>query len=640
MTVLFSVMLVVSCDNNAKKTEEAGFTVTFNLCGGKGDIRAQKVSKGATAQEPDVNPTRDSFTFERWSLTENGTEEFDFNTKITKDTVIYAVWKEKTAFTVTFDLSGGNGNIDEQTINKGELALKPTPDPTKDGYTFQRWSLTENGTEEFDFNTKITKDTVIYAVWKEKTAFTVTFDLSGGNGNIDEQTINKGELALKPTPDPTKDGYTFQRWSLTENGTEEFDFNTKITKDTVIYAVWKENPSVTVTFNLCGGKGRIESQKVRKGASATKPQDPARSGYTFQRWSLTENGDTFFFETKITEDTVLYAVWAERPYFLVSFNLSGASGYIDPEKVTKGGFATKPDTVPSRDGYTFQMWSASGDGTAEFNFTGTAITEDMTLYAVWKENPSVTVTFNLCGGEGSIESQKVRKGASAVKPQDPARDGYAFERWSLTENGTQAYDFGNTKMTDDITLYAVWRKLYEVGEQGPGGGIIFYDAQRTLNTPYTDRNGKEVEFFWRYLEAAPEDIGGKHSFGYYATEGATPHTIGTKPDFGKGKANTEAILRWTTTDAPPYYAAKLCDDYSTTVDGVKYDDWFIPSKDELDIMYRELKDKDMGGPWRDDNYWSSTEYGCEYGWSISFKDGTAVIDARYEYRSVRPVRAF
>ena len=51
-------------------------------------------------------------------------------------------------------------------------------------------------------------------------------------------------------------------------------------------------------------------------------------------------------------------------------------------------------------------------------------------------------------------------------------------------------------------------------------------------------------------------------------------------------------------------AAKVCDDYAIIVGGVTYDDWFLPSKDEL---YKLYLNKDKIGGFTDAWYWSSSE---------------------------------
>lgn len=92
------------------------------------------------------------------------------------------------------------------------------------------------------------------------------------------------------------------------------------------------------------------------------------------------------------------------------------------------------------------------------------------------------------------------------------------------------------------------------------------------------------------------------------------------------------------------YAARLCDILEYTVDGVTYDDWFLPSLDELNLMYTNLCKADLGGFDNDYSYWSSSEsdYSEYYALNqyFSFSDGRQSRDGRNTSRRVRPVRAF
>ncbi len=89
------------------------------------------------------------------------------------------------------------------------------------------------------------------------------------------------------------------------------------------------------------------------------------------------------------------------------------------------------------------------------------------------------------------------------------------------------------------------------------------------------------------------------------------------------------------------YAAKLCDDYSVTKDGKVYDDWFLPSKAELNEIYKNKASiSNLVYGENKSYYWSSTEGTNEDSWGHDFYDN----DVNYGERSctfyIRPVRAF
>ena len=149
---------------------------------------------------------------------------------------------------------------------------------------------------------------------------------------------------------------------------------------------------------------------------------------------------------------------------------------------------------------------------------------------------------------------------------------------------------------------------------------------------------------WRYLEAAPSDIG-SFAFGYYRPDKENSNRIGTFLDVGSGKYNTERLVKQMDMDGKAYsdnsgegvkeYAARKCLDYSNG----GCDDWFLPSRDELNLMYENLHKNGLGS-FADDHYWSSSEYSASNAWFQHFGGSYQDDNSRnIEYR-VRPVRAF
>jgi len=85
------------------------------------------------------------------------------------------------------------------------------------------------------------------------------------------------------------------------------------------------------------------------------------------------------------------------------------------------------------------------------------------------------------------------------------------------------------------------------------------------------------------------------------------------------------------------FAAKVCADYSVTVSGVTYGDWYLPSKYELNLLY--LQKVAVGG-FASAYYWSSTEYLNASAWVQHFDDGYQVGYNKGTTLYVRAVRAF
>ena len=232
-------------------------------------------------------------------------------------------------------------------------------------------------------------------------------------------------------------------------------------------------------------------------------------------------------------------------------------------------------------------------------------------------------------------------------------------------------------------------KEYSIGDTGPAGGLIFYDCDADNDSGNAD-GLLSKECGWRYLEAAPADlrvIEGKPSvdktdsryesgdkyfiFGYYRKSADGDNLfVNCKTSYsekdctgtavGTGKKNTELLVKAMGSAAYSYrglettsvYAAKLCSDL--VYNG--FDDWFLPSKDELNLICTNLYAKGLGGFSTADYkydlgiYWSSSEccfyydnsIECRLAFSQSF---TSIVQiqsegSRIDFHRVRPVRAF
>ena len=238
------------------------------------------------------------------------------------------------------------------------------------------------------------------------------------------------------------------------------------------------------------------------------------------------------------------------------------------------------------------------------------------------------VSFDSQGGsEPGVRSKYVVYGQSYGTLPTVTRNGYGFGGWWTEPNGMGQEILSTTTaaITGDQTLYAKWGDL-GVGDQGPAGGYIFYDKGN-----YSDG--------WRYLEAAP--AGNEYTSKVWGGYGTSVERTGTA--VGTGKSNTERIVA-RFGNAEPYkrktdYAAKLCADLVVNKDGTVYYDWFLPSKDELDLIFQNLYGNNLGG-FSGDFYWSSSESDASNAWFQYFLNGDQEDYLRGNDYRVRPVRAF
>jgi len=81
-------------------------------------------------------------------------------------------------------------------------------------------------------------------------------------------------------------------------------------------------------------------------------------------------------------------------------------------------------------------------------------------------------------------------------------------------------------------------------------------------------------------------------------------------------------------------AAKICSEL--TLNG--YDDWYLPSKDELNLIFTNLHSQGLGN--FSSIYWSSSQYSDFFAWIQNFNGGSQNYDGKYANRQVRAVRSF
>lgn len=156
----------------------------------------------------------------------------------------------------------------------------------------------------------------------------------------------------------------------------------------------------------------------------------------------------------------------------------------------------------------------------------------------------------------------------------------------------------------------VEEQTFEIGQEY-GGGLIFYI-----------------------------DNSGKHGLiAYYFNPGRVPWGcegdgyIGADQfDIGGGLQNTQAICNGCSESG---IAARLCSDM---VFG-SYDDWYLPSVEELRKMYINLHLQGKGN-FNNWYYWSSTEHSSGYAYRISFGNGFQYYLSKSSEIDYRPIRAF
>jgi hypothetical protein len=188
---------------------------------------------------------------------------------------------------------------------------------------------------------------------------------------------------------------------------------------------------------------------------------------------------------------------------------------------------------------------------------------------------------------------------------------YTFTVTATNAIGTSAASAASNSVTPVESVLAIGG-TYQ-------GGIIFY----------LDGSGGG-------LIAAPSDQSSAE-WGCYGQFIGINGTPGTSSAVGTGAANTTATVSGCSVSYAT--AAKICADL--TLGG--YDDWFLPSLEELSLMYYNIGlGSSLGniGNFAWAYYWSSTQYNSNGAWCQYFGNGNQFNHAKYSTNSVRAVRAF
>ena len=659
LILMISTIVFISCAEPS--VEPDTLIITFDVQGGINLNPASKTVMYGEAYGALATTTKVGHTLAGWWTGAGGT-----GTLVTPETTVatasnqtlYAKWTPNT-YTITFDAQGG-GNLSETSktvtfgTSYGQLA---TTD--KEGQTFDGWWTGPEGSGMLitaDSLVQTTTAHTLYALWVD--GYTITFDSNGGDTpnpayKAVEFNTAYGSLAIS-----NREGYTFDGWCSGVGGTGEVILSTTILDTAAIktlYARWIAN-LYKVTFDVQGGDSAVPADKeiTYDSTYGTLPT-VEREGYSFDGWWNEPEGAgiqiTSSAQVTVTCNQIVYAKWTANTY-TITFDAQEGINLNPASKTVMYGEVYGELATTVKVGHTLTGWwtGAGGTGTEVTPETTVATASNQTLYANWVTS-TYTITFDT-QREGNIASPTTKlvtyESPYGKLASTTSWAGHTFVGWWTGMEGTGVEITAETIVTSvtDRTLYAKWKFNAYIG---PASGLVFYE------NPKWETDG------WHYLEAAPYgwyDGGDDPSmqwgaYGYSVDPSVQSQAVGT------GETNTANIVSyhdmlWTLypekgdyyTNPTEYYshndgtvAAKECADYSVIYGENTYDDWFLPSKDELALMYDNLKDSGLGG-FSDRYYWSSSRYSGGFAWTQYFSNGDQYHNLKDGIGKVRPVRAF
>ena len=463
-----------------------------------------KASKGSL---PTETPTLASNEFVGWAKAKNATAaDFDENTQVDEDTTVYAAWRDKQKVNITFEAGDGTGDMEAvQEDRDGNYKLPECGFTAPDGKEFDKWSVvigSEEAVEKMPNDEIVASDNVtVTALWKNKPIpkVNVTFNAGdGGMGNMDAVEVNKGSNYKLPECGFTApDGKKFEKWSVvigSEEAVEKMPNDEIVVSDNVtVTALWKDSVEppapgkVRVTLDGNGGVlagGASATIDVDNGSSAKEQLEAAVANkiFTKDEYKLVGFSRSKFatqadynVDSPVYSNMTLYAVYEEAPVFTdvtIKYTEVGMDEDEIIENVREGkAIGDKLDGHErALEGHRFLGYSKENNAVKPDFFKKDVVTKNLVLYPVYKDTGSaekVKVAFKFNDGtNGSLKTEEVAMYESLgskmpAKSKIPARDEYVFTGWAKSKAAKYPDFFRGTVVKGHMTVYAVWKSLYD-----------------------------------------------------------------------------------------------------------------------------------------------------------------------------------
>ena len=310
------------------------------------------------------------------------------------------------------------------------------------------------GTVTYDGETYTSYSSDIPAAYAQE--HTVTYYANGGEGDPVENAYPYGKkVSLAANTFTPPEGKLFDGW---KNGDTVYQTGDKftVTGAAEFYAQWSD--SVYGILDPGEAEGETETRfTVLPGTVITLPSNPytAPGDTIFSGWSDGENIYQPGYNYTLNETTVFTAQWTDAVYaYLAPGEAEGE--ILTHSRVLPGTQITLPaNPYTAPEGMLFNGWS---DGENVYNaYYRYTLNETTTFTAQWVTG--VNVTFDSNGGS-AVASQLIYPNTAASQPAVPTKAGCTFRGWRLDG---EYFDF-STRLTEDITLCAVWVDGIEINE--------------------------------------------------------------------------------------------------------------------------------------------------------------------------------
>ena len=323
-----------------------------------------------------------------------------------------------------------------------------------------------------------------------------------------------------------------------------------------------------------------------------------------------------------------------------------------------GQLSGTPTSIQSATAYTITATNAAGSATQTFTLTVTTAAPAFSLSSTSETRVVTTaITGYTITSTGAPITSYSYEGTLPSGLAFSTSTGRITGTPTETRTATTYTIIGASASGETATATYRLRVTGDIGDTGPGGGIIYYYRSAGFNC------GPTRASTCRYLEAAPARwLGTSDTSTRWAQQQPVDYSSTTVPgngatatEIGWGYRNTRAIVAQGNNATS---ASAVADSHTVTVSGVVYDDWFLPSKDELNQMCKWARNQawvsdatacDNSGSLNSGPgasgftayyYWSSSESANSLARMQNFADGAPVSTYKYNMVSIRPIRAF
>ena len=455
---------------------------------------------------PAENPTYAGYVFYGWTKNNSDTApDFDENTVIVHDMKVYSVWR-KPKVNVTFEVNGGSGEMPAMQVEQGSDYVLPactfTPPADKE---FDKWSVTVGTAAPVNKQPgeKITAsdNVTVKAIWKDKPIekVNITFDKTEGEGNmVAVEVVKYSKYKLPESTFTAPAGKEFDKWSVKIGSApaEDKHPNDEITAsdNVTVKAVWKDTKpappapgKVRITLDGNGGVltgGAAATIDVDEGSTLKEQLESAvankiftKDAYKLIGFSRSKFATTadYNLDAPVYSDMTLYAVYEEAPA-VTNVTIKYTEVGMDEDEVIENVPTGKPigDKLYGHEralaGHRFLGYSKEKNAVKPDFFKKSIVTNNLVIYPVYKEIgivDKVKVAFRLNDGtDASLKTEEVTRYESLgdkmpTKDNVAERDGYLFTGWARSKEAKYPDFFRGTTVKGDMTVYAVWKSLYD-----------------------------------------------------------------------------------------------------------------------------------------------------------------------------------